>query len=285
MYGSDGRAARIGYRIAFQVGLLVGLLGCDDPTRPLEAPSHLDQSLMLFGILDPDSASQPIMVGTSANAGTGGASRTDPLEGVFAEVFAGDTRLLRVEPDTTFPPDPLDPCFDRYGRRIWQLCLHLDFRPVAGRTYTIRVSAKDRATVTATVHVPGGFDIVDVSAAGHPPGTERLSARWTRSEAVHRYFVALRASDNDCELNGYGCPGGWYAVTTDTMIETVVPRRELRHGSGTWFVDIYALDRALHEYLTTGTGGEFFSVPPTSNVEGGYGVVGSWLRRSYEAGS
>lgn len=33
-------------------------------------------------------------------------------------------------------------------------------------------------------------------------------------------------------------------------------------------------------YLTAGAGGHFVPVPSVRNVEGGYGVLGSWIRGS-----
>jgi hypothetical protein len=45
-------------------------------------------------------------------------------------------------------------------------------------------------------------------------------------------------------------------------------------------VDVYALDRALFEYLTTGASGDLFPVPPVQNIVGGHGAMGAWVRRT-----
>ena len=100
----------------------------------------------------------------------------------------------------------------------------------------------------------GAVAVGEVDAAGSPPGTDGLAAEWTASEAAYRYLVALRASDNNCELDVRGCAGGWYVTTADTVLTTTVPARDLKHGSGTRYLDVYA-------------------------------VVGAWRRRSYGFGS
>ncbi len=77
---------------------------------------------------------------------------------------------------------------------------------------------------------------------------------------------------------------GWFAVTRDTVLETAVAGKGAEgsaNGGGPWYVDVYAVSRSLHDYLTTGSTSELLPVPPVQNVKGGYGAVGAWVMRSY----
>lgn len=47
-------------------------------------------------------------------------------------------------------------------------------------------------------------------------------------------------------------------------------------------LDVLAVDRHFHAFLTTGDQGNLHDVHPVQNVNGGYGVVGSYLHRSRE---
>jgi hypothetical protein len=143
--------------------------------------------------------------------------------------------------------------------------------------------------------VPGDFEVLDVRAEGTaPPGSEGLYVRWTESEGAYRYLVALRATIPPwCVEYGERCLNGstqvlpdrqgWFAVTQNTVLQTVVSgeaAEEIASGRGPWYVDVYAVSKPLYEYLTTGTSGRLFPVPPVQNVEGGYGAVGAWVVRT-----
>lgn len=262
---------RVGREAVLAVLLLVLVVAsCDDPTRALHVPVS-DRSMTIFAVLHPDSTSQPLWVQT-VDLGP-----SELIAGLRAEVLLGDSLVARVE-----GTEGTGEACGRYGilgTNSAVGCPVLPFQPAAGQTYTVVVSADQRPTATATVRIPGEFEITTAAGRGDPPGTEGLSASWTPSDGAYRYMVALRDTGPGCS-NVHGCPGGWYETTTETAIEAVVPERSLKAGTGGWYLDVYALDRGVYDYITSGAGGEFFSVPPASNVTGGHGVVGAWLRRS-----
>lgn len=230
--------------------------------------------MRLFLVLSPDSTIHGLSIVGADVAGDPGLGTV--VEDVAATVTVGGDTLLRTEPDTARSTH--GHCHTGGFAGPFS-CIHLDFRPVPGETYTVTVTAADRPMATATTHVPGDFELLEAEADGFPPGTDGLSVRWTESEGAYRYLVGIRILGAEC-LRLSTCPDGWSATTTETTLDTIVPADRLPSDEDArWFVDVHAMDRALYEYLTTGSGGEFFGVRPVSNVEGGYGVVGSWVRR------
>lgn len=259
--------------------------GCDDPTLLRPAPETVD-ALVITSVLDPDSSTQALVaepiVGTF-----GGWFRIEVRDETGALVATETHDSVSTIPDSDseeFSNDWL-PCVRRFGDILSgrPACYIFDFRPEYGARYRIRVSAEGFPAAEAETHVPGEFELLEVETSGHPPGTKGLYARWSRSEGAYRYIVAVRSQNVVC-YSTHGCLKGWYQATDATEIRAEVPATDLEAGTGPWYVDVYALDRALYEYLTTGSGGELFAVPPLENVEGGYGVVGSWLRRSKAVG-
>jgi hypothetical protein len=286
MFTSRGSASVL--RTAAVLGLLL-LVACDDPTA-LRHPPEI-RGMKVFAILDPDAPSQPVLVSPATTEGV-----VDQLTGKFSRTDGWSASAIGVEEQ-----DELHQCIQRYGTLAGSggqpRCLDFAFTPRYGDTYRFRVSARDRPTATATATVPGDFEVLEVSAKGDPPGTEGLEVRWTKSEGAYRYLVGLRAETPPwcgngqcgCNTDGSYCRWvhpdrqGWFAVTTDTVLSTVVSGKgaeEIADGEGPWYVEVYAVDKAIYEYLTTGTSGDLFPVPPVQNVEGGYGAVGAWVRRS-----
>lgn len=268
--------------LVFVLALLL-LAACDAPTALRKAPEA--DELTLFMILSPDSSSQPVLVAPVTTEGV--------IDRLAGDIYRGDDRVASAVGLAEWDSNELHPCIRRYGTMVGiggqPRCLAFDFIPQFGATYQLVFSAKNRPTVTATARVPGDFELLETSAQGDPPGTEGLEVRWTSSEGAHRYLVGLRAETPpwDCGPACTAAPDrqGWFMVTTDTVLNTVVSgtgAEEIENGKGPWYVDVYAVDQALYEYLATGTSGDLFPVPPVQNVDGGYGAVGAWVRRSIQ---
>lgn len=258
---------------------LAGTISCDDPTRVLP-PAPGDPSILVRALLDPADAVQPILLkSVSPEVGWSQARVDLYLEGELA---------ASVQVPEEMPTSELRPCFRRYTVRVGvsPLCPALDISPDYGASYRLIITAAGRPTASAEGVIPGDFEIVSVSAGGDPPGTEGLEVNWTRSEGSWRYVVGIRPdSIEGCFSTDPitpGCARTWFAATEDTFLRTKVPRSGLKGAIGRFYVDVFAIERALYEHLTTGAGGEYFSVPPVQNVRDGYGVVGSWVMRTVE---
>lgn len=250
--------------------ILLASTGCMDPAAPRAAPDDLDRALAIYAILDPDVEQPSLAVSTAF-------IRDTVLEGLTTRLrrSSGDDEMVKgtsVELGVCFPSGFY------YATTVE--CQAFPEPIASGRTYTVTAEAASYPAVSGTTVIPGPFEITDVDAAGEPPGTARLDAAWTVSRGAHGYVVGVRADTTVCH-SVYGCDG-WFAVTANTQFSGRVPGHALQQGRGPWSVYVYALDRHLYEYLTSGTNGDLFSVPPAENVVGGYGVVGSWVRRWIE---
>lgn len=268
------------------IALLFFTTGCGNPTAVRQPPSN--SKLTLFMILNPDDPSQPVEVMPLSTEGT--------VEHLAGQVFRGTVPVASAAAPKHWDDDELVPCIRRYDDWVTTgsqpRCLDFKFSPEFGATYVVHISALDRPAATATTTVPGDFQVHAVTARGDPPGTEGLDVSWSPSDGAYRYLIGLRPTVPpwDCELGHSGCNSGpdrqgWFAVTADTLLKDVVAGKEaeeLAGAEGPWYVDVYAVDRALYEYLTTGTDAKLYPVPPVQNVKGGYGAVGSWVRRSLE---
>lgn len=269
MYGSDPKAG-------LAVFLLVLCASCDDPTRWLEPPINDGMSIML--VLDPDAAEQPMVVLPPV-------PRDSVVEPV-AEMIDDFGNTI-----STAGPGEFRWCTARYSYVSVggpYRCLTLSARPDFGSVYHFRVNARGRREARATTTVPGDFRVVSAEASGDPPGTEGFVATWTRSPGSYRYMVSIRGENHPrcviigCEDGiGGGYNYGWFLVTRDTTASGTVPQGVLYDGQPPWRVEVYAVDRALYEILVSGTDSDLFPVPPLQNVEGGYGVVGSGVRRQF----
>lgn len=265
-------------RWALFAGLFIGaMFACDDPAAFLDLPEYQPR-LVVFGVLDPDSEGVPIWIGDSGYA-------QRELDNVITEVWTGGERIAVVKGEERLGAsiDPNDDCTSRYERATTlsnAICALIPLKPEHGRTYRFVISADGHETVEAMTRVPGPFVIESATAAGDPPGTEGLRASWSASDFASHYFVAMRSRKQQQCLHGHGCVGGWYDSTEGTSLTTTIDPRDMEPDLGFWVMDVLALDPALHDYLTSSVGGDFFSVEPLSNVDGGYGVIGSWVRRS-----
>ncbi|HEU0013146.1 MAG TPA: hypothetical protein VFQ45_05655 [Longimicrobium sp.] len=271
------------------------LAACDDPTATRTAPPL--SGLSLYMIVDPDAHPQVLVVKPP---------QPTPILQLGGTVWSGAQQVAAVTPVPGVEPRDSweswpEVCHQRHSPvygvgNIPPRCLVFDFDPQYGGTYRVDVAAQGWRSATATVTVPGSFEIRSASAGGTPPGTEGLQATWTRSAGAHRYVVALRSvllkdctrepctPEDDLPRQEYN-PDGWLTATADTSVSVVVPREGLLELPRRWFLDVYAMDRVAFEYLTTGNAAEPFPVPPTQNVQGGQGAIGAWVRRSIEVGS
>lgn len=251
------------------------LLACSGVPAPPEVPEAEVRQHYVFGLLDPDSARQALIVEAVEAGGT--------LDDVRVRITASG------DPSPLSELRQLDvvsgACIARYGVLIAAndlRCAEGGFRPAFGGRYDLVISSVGRDTARATVQVPGDFQLRSASAEGTPPGTRGLAAVWTPSAGAYRYLVTVSPSAADDCFNVHGCEDGWFTVTTDTQVVTTVPGSALHDRPGArWYVEVYAVDRGLFEYLTTGSGGSVFPVPPLQNVRGGHGAIGAWVRRSW----
>ena len=272
------------YRIIVVALLVLSAVtvSCDDPTA-FRNPPNEDRMTMLV-VLDPAFDTQAVWITPFDR---------DSIRGLSVEVWIGDALVSTGTSDPRDEGDAgeLDLCRVRHNRYLWgphrwqtpKYCYVFPLRPAAEATYEVVLRADGRPTVRGRTTVPAGFAVHDVSARGDPPGTAGLDLAWGPSAGAHRYAVMLRSLNGDVDHNvSFDYPyHGWYRATADTAISWVVPGDSIDPKlTAPWVLDVYALDRALYEHITSGSQDDLFPVPPASNVEGGFGVVGSWVRRS-----
>jgi hypothetical protein len=261
--------------------LLLLLAGaCGDPGAVLEVPPI--RSMTMFVVLDPDRATQPTLIKPASPDGI--------LRQLGGTVHAGGSPAAALAPTDDPEGNSFHPCAARYGGLTgvsYPRCLDFALRPQFGATYRVTAQADGYPAAWGEATVPGDFRLVSVHAPGGSPGTDGLEVTWTRSAGAYRYVVALRSEGFvKCLHRSRDCAeeyraGDFMLVTTDTSVSTVVPEEAVARGKGGWVLDVYAMERNVFEYLTTGTGAEPFPVPPVQNVSGGYGSVGAWVRRSH----
>lgn len=253
------------------LALTLGLAGCIDPASarlPLETS---ERDLIVFMVLDPQRTGQDGRPLQAAVITTSDVSLSE-LSGLEVDLMNSDGSLGRGQPTSSECP-----YFGSYAAP--STCVVFEVNAAAWESYSLLASADGHTPVTGAATVPGAFEITSYVAEGGPPGTGGLAVEWTPSPGAYRYLVAVRAARTpgcfpDCD--------GWMAITAEPRFSGIVPREALAPGQGPWFLDVYALDRPLHNYLVSGTPGDLFSVPPASNVQGGHGVVGAWVRRTVQ---
>lgn len=238
-----------------------GITACGDPGAP-DIPDLSDGRLHFFGVLVADSGRHEVHVSQVD------AVPIERLDGVLSEVGPGGT----LTPIATAVPV--------VGQGTgFVLAFEATIRP--GRRYQVTVTAPGRPQATAATTVPGDFDFESLVGDGDPPGTTRLRASWSTSAGAFRYIVNVRAVP-DCMTQPplcetFGLP--WADVTPVPRIDTIVPGTAIPADRTEGVeVAVYAVNRDLFEYFTTGVGGTF-TVQPKQNVSGGYGVLGAWVRR------
>jgi hypothetical protein len=273
MSASEARPLPCALRRAAGLAALLAastLAGCDDPMTPRQIP--VIQSMRLLLILDPDKSEQPILVQHVSHG------VLSELRGTLSD---GTQQWHAASLDESPNSQEWFPCSDRYGTLVNQpRCLRFGVAPRFGATYHVSVSALGVPTATATATVPEDFAIVAFAAEGSPPGTTRIRLTWRRSAGAHRYVVAIRGEKTYNCFPDYLCDRRWSLATQDTTLDETIRAEFFANTAPPYFVDVYAMNRSLFEYLTTGSEGEFFPVPPAQNVRDGYGAVGAWVRRS-----
>lgn len=250
--------------------------GCHDPTATRLAPR--EKQLLIMLDLDPELDVQPLFATTFDLRAP---------EDLVAELWSNDSLV------STAVPEGLYECRLRFngiqtgitGQHNY--CRVFYYRPSYGSTYKLVVHSSGRPTATAETTVPGDFQVVGGTIEGDPPGTEKLDVTWTRSEPSYRYVVFVRDRSYGplgiYSVHQNSLPGlspGWTLTTTDTTVSTRRPRDQVWDGmDGDWVVAVYAVDRALYDFMTSGGTDGLFPVPPISNMVNAHGVFGSWVRR------
>lgn len=238
---------------------LAAAIGCGAPAAP-DIPELGDGSLQLFGVLTADSSLQVVYVHQTDG------HPIEQLEGSLDEVTAtGDVPLAAA----------------RAVGRGTEFVLLFDALIRPGRRYRVTVRSPGRPVAMASTTVPGDFSIDSVATSGDPPGTGGFAASWSASANAFRYIVNVRA-EPDCLSNAPVCEDigvPWAGVTSVARIDTVMPG-SMAPPDRTRAIEVavYAVNRELYDYFTTGVGGTF-TVQPKQNVAGGYGVIGAWVRR------
>jgi len=243
------------------LALLAVVLGCGDPAAP-NIPDLSDGSLHLFGVLAADADFHVISVNQ-----TDGRPITR-LDAVLSEVApdGSETTVAQATP------------IEGQGTG-YEMVFEAAVAP--GHRYRVTVTAPGRPVASAVTTIPADFAIDYIDARGDPPGAAGLEARWTPSAGAFRYIVTVRA-EPDCVTTPGVCEDfgePWAGVTAATSIDTVVPATAIPPDRTQGIeVAVYAVNREMFEYFTTGVGGPF-TVQPKQNVQGGHGVVGAWVRR------
>ena len=259
------------------LAVVMATTACDDPSAILHPP--VERRLMIMMDLDPSISTQALWV-TPFD--------TDSIRDIEGELWVDGVLIASAvvqERDSE--------CNARLNILLWTptgtpviwQCLVFDHQAVPGVTYELVVRAADRPSASARTTVPGLFDVRSARATGEPPGTDSLTAEWTPSAGAYRYTVMVR----DLARSPTGPnPGfdqgmlGWVQATTDTAIATRIPADEIwpRRPDSEFVIAVYAVDEALFRYMTSGSREGLFPASPMSNVTGGFGFFGSWVRHN-----
>ena len=261
------------------------LAGCSEVVHPTP-PEDLDDRLILFAVLDPDSTRHFVEVGAAD-----GMTRWE-LTGLTVAIHKGRPRADGIDwtlvaarrAGTAATGDPRhNPCYHKpgivalfrdqptEGRR----CLMPEAVLEPGALYKVEATADGRIPVSGTTRALGPFEIKTAVLAGSK-GKHTVAASWTESAAAHRYMMALRRQDRYCA----NCIGAWYRDLPVTRYQGPVPQLAVDSAGASPWLDVAALDKHFHAFVTTGHQGNFGTVQPVQNVSGGFGVVGSVRYRS-----
>ena len=244
--------------------------GCRDVIR-LDPPPILDDRLVVIAALDPDSLRHPLVV-WPAEVGR-------PLSATVARLYRardGSQGLAWTLVDTTMMLHDDDICGPRYSLNSGPTqCLAFEAALEPGSTYRVEVSSEGRTTARGETSVVGPFSVESALLSGSGESA-MLTASWTSSQRADRYVVSVRQYN----VPRLGGEKGWFTDAAGTSITTLVPEEAIRNALQPPTFDVVALDANLWAYMTTGNGGEGFSIPPVQNVDGGFGVVGSFTFRS-----
>lgn len=261
------RLTRFPPRLALLAGAALGA-ACGEVTHP-ERPEDIDDRLIVFAALHPDSTEHPVLVWPVED---------DSLTGTLVRVYRGDGTNGSDWTLVGETGEVSASCGGRYGSSVSGApqCLVPTATLDDGARYRVEVSAEDRATAWGVTVAVGGFQ-VDTAVLARGGEETELSASWTTSLAAHRYIVSLRQHRRGHSAH---VPLGWYIAVDDTSVATTVPDDAIRNAVEPLTLDVAAFDEHLYSFITSGNGDTSFFVPPIQNVVGGFGVVGSVRYRS-----
>ncbi len=236
-------------------------------------PEVLDDRLILLAALNPDSAEHRVLVW--------------PVSRV-AEPPLASARLYRGTPNAGGLHWTLVATASEHGRQCRaqryyssypenhrSFCLVPGARLDPGAAYMVEALAEGYRTARGHTLAVGDFEVKS-AVLTRTGGSAKLEASWTGSVAAHRYFVALRRLHPPYLEN----PKGWYTEVDGTSATVSVPDYAIDKAIDPLTLDVAALSEELHAYLTSGTAGSSFSVPPVQNIENGFGFVGAMRVRS-----
>ena len=233
-------------------------------------PEVTDDRLVMIVPLNPDWAKHlvrlaPVSAAAEPPAATVRMYRRDPRE----EEVSWTLVATATEPESC----------PWWGSNYWAtnevaFCLDPGAPLDPGAAYMVEASAEGYRTARGHTLVVGDFE-VEKAVLTRTGGSARLDASWTGSVGTHRYFVSLRRRSTRNED-----PKGWYAEVDGTSATVSVPEYAIDQAIDPLILDVAALSEEFHAYVTSGTGGTRFSVPPVQNIENGFGFVGAMRVRS-----
>jgi len=245
------------------------LLGCD-----LIYPEVYDDRLVVMTTLNIDLTEHrvltwPLYSAAERPRATAGLYRRTPSAGggdswTLIAMDDVDGRKCRGQYTGDIIPDNL---------RTYCLAPGLQLDP--GAAYMVEVSAEGYRTARGHTRAVGDFE-VNSAVLTRNGASATMDASWTGSVAAHRYFVALRRLRSPYSAP----PKGWYTEVDGTSATVSVPGYAIDEAVEPVTLDVTALSKELHGYLTSGSAGSFFEVPPIQNIENGFGFVGSMRVRS-----
>ena len=271
------------------------LLGsCGDPAAPSDFPEALNDRLMVFAVLDADSARQVIEVAAAdyytrphlsgvrvtihrRNAAPGGPEWTLVAEWDSARAATAGVAMNEWAQCRRYNEGWAWKSYAIVSRRNAgsRYCMTPEARLEPGATYRVEATADGRTPAWGETTLVGDF-AVEVAALSGDRGSYALSAGWTPSAGAYRYFVAVRRRYRTC----MNCVETWYADVTEPTFAGNVPDLAVDSAGRDPMLDVAAMDRHLYTYLTTGHRGNLHAVHPVQNVRNGYGFVGSATYRS-----
>lgn len=192
-----------------------------------------------------------------------------PLEGLIATMSVRGRGGPRIVTGET-PPQILSNCaILEQGAFVGAWACRLFRVPISpGDTVTVSAYTPSSDTVSGSTVVPGSFR-VQATRAG-PTG---IQVAWDESPNAFSYLVAVY--DDPACSETYPCAA--MLVRRVLGRQTILDTGNIRGRNGA-YVTVYALDRNLDVYATTGVAGGSFSTLPISSVHGGLGMVGARVR-------
>ena len=276
------------------LAVAIGFLGgCGNATGPSEYPKALNDGLILYAVLNADSArhlvevaaadhySRPALSGVRVTIHQRNHGPTGPQWSLVAEwdsARAAARGASLTDRDQCWRANLERPRMRATSSIVsatHKYCLAPEARLEPGTTYRVEATADGRIPASGETTVVGNFAIESATISGSQ-GKYALSGNWTSSISAHRYFVGIRLRVTFCG----NCNEPWYTVVDGRNFAGRVPDLAVDSAGHEPMLDVAAVDRHLHDYLTTGHRGILHAVHPAQNVRNGYGVVGSARFRS-----